>query len=265
VIRPYAAYLFDLDGTLYRGETALPGAVETVQALVARGAAVRYLTNNSSLTLAQFATKLGGMGFPVTDSMVLSSGWGAARRLVEMGFRSAFVVGEPGLVSMLREAGITVENADDEGFVSPDGDQGDVVLVGIHRRFTYEIMSAAMQRLRSGKPFVATNPDTTFPLEGGRLVPGAGSIVAAIKACGGVDPILIGKPEPYLIEVALADLNLEPSEALVVGDRIDTDIESGRRAGCDTFLVLTGVEATLPEGQLGASDVTGLVKLRVSD
>ena len=259
MIRPYSAYLFDLDGTLYRGETALPGAVETVRSLVARGAAVRYLTNNSSLTREQFATKLDTMGIPVTVPMVLSSGWGAARRLVEMGFRSAFVVGEPGLVELLRGAGITVVNAGEDGYVLPDGDQGEVVLVGIHRRFTYEIMSAAMQRLRSGLPFVATNPDTTFPLEGGRLVPGAGSIVAAIKSCGGVDPILIGKPEPYLIDVALADLGLSPSEALVVGDRLDTDIESGRRAGCDTFLVLSGVENTLPEGQMGAADVAGLL------
>jgi 4-nitrophenyl phosphatase len=253
------AYLFDLDGTLYRGETALPGAVETVLTLADQGASIRYLTNNSSLSREQFVAKLDRMGFPVTLPMVISSGWGAARRLVEMGFESAFVVGEPGLVTLLREAGITVVNADVDGFVSPDGDRGQVVLVGIHRRFTYEIMSAAMQRLRSGVPFVATNPDTTFPLEEGRLVPGAGSIVAAIRACGGVEPILIGKPEPYLVQIALADLDLLPQEALVVGDRMDTDIESGQRAGCPTYLVLSGVETTLPDGQDGGDDVRSLL------
>ena len=120
-------------------------------------------------------------------------------------------------------------------------------------------MNAAMQRIRAGQTFVATNPDTTYPMEGGRLIPGAGSIVAAIRTCSGTEPYIVGKPNPYLVQLILADSNSNASEALVVGDRVDTDLLSGEMAGCPTHLVLTGVTSQPPDGQSYSEDLRGLI------
>jgi 4-nitrophenyl phosphatase len=244
----FSAYILDLDGTLFRGNEALPGAVETVAELRRRGAGIRYLTNNSSLTRSQYAAKLTGMGFEAPEEEVYSSGLGTAAYLRERGHRRAFVVGEPGLHETLRAAGIeTVE----EG--------ADFAVVGICRSFSYDLLNGAMQAILGGAEFVATNPDPTYPLEGGRLIPGAGSIVAAVRACSGREPFVVGKPNPFLVELILKEAGLRPEEALVVGDRVDTDLESGRRAGCPTHLVLTGVTKEPPEGVSWSQDLRGLL------
>jgi 4-nitrophenyl phosphatase len=258
-MRAYAGYVFDLDGTLYRGAEPIPHAVETVQALKERGAKIYYLTNNSSQTREFFATKLSEMGFPVEAKFIGSSGIGAAALLKEWGHESAYVVGEPGLVATLREAGVSTVNADRDGIVGYSEEPAEVVVVGIHRSFTYQVMNGAMQCLKKGAKFVATNRDSTFPLEGGLTVPGAGSIVAAVATCSGQDPFVVGKPNPFLVELAAKELGLPLSDVLVVGDRDDTDLESGRQAGCDTFLVLTGVESVAKPGQSWSEDLRGLI------
>ncbi len=252
------AYLFDLDGTLYRGHEPVPGAVEAVRALVARGALARYLTNNATLTREEFAVKLQAMGFPARPQEVYTSATGTADHLVEKGCRSAFVVGMPGLVSILRAAGIKVVNAGEDGVVGSAGERAETVVVGLCRTFTYDLLEAAMTQVGAGAQFVATNPDASIPLDGGRLAPGAGSLVAALRTCTGVEPFVVGKPKPFLVQAALRDASLLPSEVLVVGDRLDTDIEAGRAAGCPTYLVLTGVEKTLPGGQAGGESVRSL-------
>jgi len=258
-MRFYAGYVFDLDGTLYRGAQPIEGAVETVKELKQRGAQVCYLTNNSSQTRAFFAEKLSNMGFPVSLEEISSSGLGTAALLRDWSVASAYVVGEPGLVQTLQEAGVEVKNADADGVVQPLELDVEAVVVGIHRTFNYSIMNGAMQCLLKGARFVATNRDSTFPLEGGRLTPGAGSIVAGIATCAGQEPFVVGKPNPFLIELALARMGLDRSQLLVVGDRDDTDLESGRRAGCDTHLVLTGVEKTAAEWQSFSLDLRGLL------
>ena len=244
----YRGYLFDLDGTLFRGNEPIPGAVEKVRELHDRGAVVRYVTNNSTQTREHFVAKLQGMGFPCAPSEVVSSGIGTGRYLVEEKLATAYVVGEPGLVATLEEFGVTVSDAPNP----------EAVVVGLCRTFTYDLMREAMTRIRAGARFVATNPDATYPMEGGKLIPGAGSIVAAVRACSQVEPFVIGKPKPFLIELALHDAGLSPRETLVVGDRLDTDIESGIAAQCDTFLVLTGVETEIPAGQFGAPTLASL-------
>ncbi|RYG17601.1 HAD-IIA family hydrolase [bacterium] len=257
----YRAVLFDLDGTLYRGAEPIPGAIETVEELIDRGVLVRYVTNNATLTREAFAAKLRGMGFPALANEVYSSATGTATYLAESGIRSTFVVGMPGLVSTLRSADIEVVNAGEDGVVQPNGERAEAVVVGLCRTLSYELLDGAMNAIRSGGRFVATNPDATFPLEGGRFSPGAGSIVAAVRTCSGVEPFVVGKPKPFLIETILRDADLRPYEALVVGDRIDTDIAAGRDAGCPTYLVLSGVETVLPPDQKGAADVRGLLGL----
>lgn len=242
------AYLFDLDGTLWRGGTALPFAVESVLALVEQGAQVRYLTNNSSVTAAGLEAKLAGLGFPVEPGWALGTGPLAAQLAREAGYQRVFAVGSPELEESLQAAGLEVTECDP-----------DLVLAGICRTFTYDLLARAMQPIRAGVPFWATNRDTTFPLEGGRLNPGAGAMVAALEACGGVSPRVVGKPEPDLILAGLASCGVQAEEALVVGDRMDTDIAAGVAAGVPTWLVLTGVETQLPPGQPGGPDLRALL------
>lgn len=257
---PYRAVLFDLDGTLYRGHEPVSGAVETVVELQKRGVLVRYLTNNATLRREAFVEKLRGMGLPAKGNEIYSSATGTAAYLGSEAVGSAFVVGMPGLVATLREAGVRVVNASDDGVVTPEGEKVEVVVVGLCQAFTYALLEGAMAQILGGARFVATNPDASIPLDG-RLAPGAGSLVAAVRTCTGVEPFVVGKPKPFLVETALREAGLRPEESLVVGDRIDTDIDAGRAAGCPTFLVLTGVEKAIPPGQAGGDDVRALLDL----
>ncbi|MEZ0326389.1 MAG: HAD-IIA family hydrolase [Fimbriimonas sp.] len=234
----YKAYIFDLDGTLFRGEEVIPEAVATVAELHRRGAIIRYLTNNSSRTREFFVEKLRNMGYPAESDEVYTSSLGTAKYLQHENVRRVFVLAEQGLNDTLEEHGITICETDVEA-----------VVVGLCRDFTYDLMNQAMQLIRGGARFVATNPDTTYPVENHKLIPGSGSIVAAVQACSETAPFVVGKPNPFLVELVLEEAGLRAEEALVVGDRDDTDIESGRRAGCPTFLVLTGVTKEPPAGQ----------------
>jgi 4-nitrophenyl phosphatase len=245
----YPLYIFDLDGTLFRGATAIPGAVDTVAALRAGGAKIRYVTNNSTVARERYVEKLSRMGFAAEPGDVYSSALGAAEHLRGAVAR-AHVVGEIGLTASLEAAGIAT---DDLG-------RPDAVVVGLYRSFDYDRMARAMRHLLDPRiRFVATNRDAALPVEDGGLMPGAGAIVAALATCSGREPELIGKPSPYLIEWILRDAGVEPRHALVVGDRVDTDIVAGQRAGCAVHLVLTGVTAVAPPGIPWSADLTGVL------
>lgn len=235
--------ILDLDGTVYRGSEPIPGVAETIESLLSRGIAVRYLTNNSAARPVAVTEKLRAMGVTCEPDWVYGAGMAAARECRRRGVESVFLVGEPGL---------------DETFADfrPGGD---AVVVGICRRFSYELMSTSMQLIRDGALFIATNRDATYPREFGRFEPGAGAMVAAIETCSGVEPIVIGKPEPRMILDVMAEAGAASAETLVVGDRLDTDIAAGENAGCRTWLVLTGVETALPQGQPGSADLAGLL------
>jgi len=257
-MKNYKAYLLDLDGTIYRGDEVIPNAAETIAELRGRGAIIRFLTNNSSRTQPYYAEKLRRMGIQCEPNEIISSATGTASYLKEVGAKEAFVVGMPGLIETL-ETAVRVLNKDERGAAKPNSPQADTVVVGICLTFTYELLRSAMQQIHKGAAFIATNPDTTFPLEGDVLSPGAGSLVAAVAACSGVQPYVVGKPNPWLVTEALKELGLDPADVLVVGDRMDTDIECGLRAGCSTNLVLTGVEKEAPEGQSFTADLQGIL------
>jgi HAD superfamily hydrolase (TIGR01450 family) len=244
----FPLYIFDLDGTLLRGSEPLPGAVDTVAALRAGDSRIRFVTNNSTRSRAAHADKLAAMGFAAHADEVYGSAVAAGQYLRGQVSR-ACVVGEDGLVAALADAGIRLDDTDPE-----------VVVVGLCRTYDYAMMTRALSHLL--KPhvrFVATNRDATFPLEGGRLAPGAGAIVASLVTCAGREPELVGKPEPFLIEWILRDAAIAASDALVVGDRVDTDIVAGQRAGCPVHLVLTGVTETPPAGISWSADLTGVL------
>lgn len=222
--------VFDLDGTLYRGSEAVPGAAESLAQLRSQGYGIRFLTNNSGLSRRDLVRKLTSLGFEAAAEEVFGTALGAARRLQEMACQRPFVIGEPGLHATLAEHGLSSVESD-----------ADVVLVGICRSFTYELLRRGMREIRGGARFVATNTDASYPIEGGDEIPGAGSLVAAMRTCSGVDPLVIGKPEPYLLQLVAEDTGVDMKSILVVGDRVETDLECARRAGAYGVLVRTGV------------------------
>lgn len=226
-------YIFDLDGVIYRGNEPQPEASETVARLRSNGDLVFFLTNNSTQTRQQYSDKLAEMCIPAPPDDIMTSGFATALYLAETGGcgKRAYVVGEEGVCEELNALGIRVV----------EEKPADYVVVGLDRHFTYEKLLRAQQAILHGAEFFATNRDVTYPLEEGLVIPGGGSIVAAIEAASGTIPRLIGKPEIYSVRMILEKAGARPEEAVVVGDRLDTDILAGRRAGAHTVLVLSGV------------------------
>ena len=234
----------DLDGVVYRGDSPIAGAAEAVAEVVRRGLLLRYVTNNATLHRAAVAAKLRSMGLPAAPDQVLTSGAATAAWLGDRLPAGApvLVVGEEGLLAELREAGFQPVHAEGPGEGS-HGAAPAAVVVALDRRFTYGGMARAQGALLAGALFAATNPDTTFPTERG-LLPGAGALVEAVAAAAGRRPdVVIGKPSPELARALTRTTGIPPSETVLVGDRLDTDISMGRAAGMQTVLVLTGVSA----------------------
>ncbi len=177
----------------------------------------------------------------------MTSAVGAARFLQQNGLSSALVVGEPGLCATLEDAGILVS------------EDGEAVVAGVCRTLTYDRIDVALQRLLLGAEFIATNTDATYPLERGRLQPGAGATVGALTGCSQRNPIVIGKPNPYLVNLILEQAKQSADDAVVVGDRYETDIEAGLAAGCKVHLVLTGVTKTPVSGVPWSEDLRRLL------
>ena len=228
--------VFDLDGVLYRMDDPVPGAREALERLRARGTAVFFLTNNSSRTRQDYVRKLQSLGMRASVEEVMTSAYAAGRLFQEWGAvgRTVYVVGESGLRQELAWAGMRVVDYSDEAAI-------DYVVVGWDRSFTYQKLTEAHLAIGRGARFVATNRDATYPNAGGRTLPGSGALVAAVEACTGVTPFTVGKPETYALDLILRQAGCAPPDCLVVGDRLDTDIAVGLRAGTATALVLTGV------------------------
>ena len=236
-----SVYVFDLDGVLYLGDTAIPYAAEAVRRLQSAGKNVYFLTNNSGKTRADYRKKLAEVnGLDVAENAVFTSAYATALYLKQRGAagRSVFVIGEPGLAAELSATGGLLPITEPD---SADVHDIDYVVVGIDRNFTYDKLRFAHAAIMRGHAqFVATNRDTTFPTETGEI-PGGGSLVAALAAATGREPVTIGKPETHAYEAILAAAGAAAADSVMVGDRLDTDIAVGRRAGAGTVLVLTGV------------------------
>ncbi len=231
----YDCLLFDLDGVLFRGDEAVPGAAETLEALRGRGVRLVFLTNNSSRTPEQVAAKLAGLGIRAEAAEVVTSAQATAELLASRGGGSVFAIGGDGVVRALAGEGLRL--------VDGDAPEADLVVVGIDEGFTYAKLRAACVLIRAGASFVATNADATYPAPGGLVWPGAGSLVAAVAAATGREPEVVGKPFAPLFESALRRVGgVRP---LVVGDRLDTDIEGANRLGWDSLLVLSGVTSAM--------------------
>jgi 4-nitrophenyl phosphatase len=253
--------ILDLDGVIYRGHEAIPGAPELMRRLRAAGVAVRFATNNSTVTRAGYVERLAEMGVPVLAEEIVTSTTATIEylRRHEPWVRSVIGVGADGMRDELAAAGYAVTMAGDlgDGALSGRPLAGyDAVLVGLDPQLDYGRLAAAMAAVAGGALIVATNADARYPTPDGFL-PGAGSIVAALAAATGSTPDVIGKPSPAMFEAIMQAASVEPGETVVVGDNPDADVEGARRAGCAAILVLTGVAS--------AQSVAALAGDRVPD
>ena len=232
---PHRGWLFDLDGTVYRGEALVPGADATIAALRAAGRRVVFLSNKPLQTRADYARKLTKLGIPTPADEVLNSSIVLARHLAILDPGApVFVIGEPPLIAELTAHGFEVR---------PDH-RVRWVVIAFDRTFDYAKLDTALQAVRrSNARLIATNPDRTCPTEDGEIPDCAGMIAAVEAVTGRTVEAIVGKPSPIILEVALAALGVTAADAVMVGDRIETDIVMGKRLGLGTVLVLSGITA----------------------
>jgi NagD protein len=228
----YNAYLFDLDGTIYLGDTLLPGAAETIAALRKVGRRTIFLSNNPTKTRSQYAMKLTHLGIPTPIDDIITSSFVMVQWLLnEVPQARLFVVGEEPLKQDLRAAGFQL---------SETASEIDIVVASFDRTFVYQKLQIAFDAIRAGARLVATNPDRYCPVPGGGQ-PDCAAVIAAIEACTGATcEAIAGKPSPIMIKVITDMLQLPSAQCIIVGDRLETDIRMGIDAGMATCLVLTG-------------------------
>jgi 4-nitrophenyl phosphatase len=242
--------LVDLDGVVYRGAEPVPGVAAVLADRASRGDDVVYVTNNSMHYRADYVTRLGSMGCPVSADRVVSSSRATALHIQrhEPGIRRVLAVGANGLERELRDVALDVVTAGHAATrMHQEGIDGwtaagapDAVVSGLDPALTYLRLAAAADCIRAGARFIATNRDPVYPTERG-LRPGAGAVAAALEATTGVTPLTIGKPEPHLFELAAEAVGRTPSEAVVIGDAIATDLAGARSIGARCVLMLTGI------------------------
>ncbi|MGO4598672.1 HAD-IIA family hydrolase [Terrabacter sp. 2RAF25] len=244
LIAAYDGVVCDLDGVVYRGADAVPGAPKALQDLRSRGVKLVYATNNASRVVAEVADHLAGLGAPATpDDVVSSAEAGAAQlaRTLPAGSRVLALGGE-GVVEALDRAGLApVRPVRAEEDASDPASPLAAVLQGYGKDLRVRDYETAARLLGAGLPWVATNDDATLPLPWGQS-PGNGAYVDLLVAAVGRRPDVVGKPHPPLYRLALDHLGTDPSRTLAVGDRLATDIDGAVAAGIDSVWVLTGVD-----------------------
>lgn len=232
----YQALFMDMDGVVYLDREPIPDAVEFISRARAAGKRLLFLTNNSRLTRRQYQDKLAGMGVEAGEEEILTSAAATADFLLEnyeLEGKGAYFIGGQGLEEELGRTGLAL-------LWGEEGKRADFVVVGWDTDLTYEKLRIACLALHAGAVFVGTNADATFPAPDG-LWPGAGSILAALERAAGREALVVGKPNPYMLEMALGRAGSRADATLMIGDRLETDVLGGWRAGLDTCLVLTGV------------------------
>jgi HAD superfamily hydrolase (TIGR01450 family) len=238
--------IFDLDGVVYRGVEPVPGAAELVGALHAAGCLVRFATNNSMATRQDYVARLAGHGIATSVDEIVTSTWATVQylRAHEPDVRRVMTVGADGMRAELRAAGFAATYAGDAAPVTWWGESlaepFDAVVAGLDPRIDYRTLGVAAAAIRGGATFLATNADMRYPVPEG-FVPGAGAIIAALGAASGVEPLVIGKPEPAMFRAILDAAGVPAPDALVIGDNPDSDVVAARRAGIAVVLVLTGI------------------------
>jgi NagD protein len=224
------SYLMDMDGVIVHEEHPIPGADKFLSRLQQAGHPFLLLTNNSIYTARDLAARLAMTGLTVPVEAIWTSALATAKFLAEQRpGGSAFVIGEAGLTTALHAAGYTLAERDP-----------DYVVLGETRTYSFERITRAIRLIENGARFIATNPDPTGPSPEGPL-PATGSVAALISRATGVKPYFVGKPNPLMMRSALRAIGAHSETAVMIGDRMDTDIVAGIEAGMQTILVLSGI------------------------
>lgn len=223
-------FICDMDGVLYHGNQVLPGVVEFIDWLHRENKEFLFLTNNSSYTPRELQQKLARMGLDVSEEHFYTSALATAAFLKEQAPGcSVYALGEAGLLNALYDAGITMND------VNPD-----YVVIGEGKTYTLDTLTKATNLVLKGAKLIGTNSDLTGPIEHG-IAPACGALVAPIELATGKKAYFCGKPNPLMMRTGLKILGCHSGEAVMVGDRMDTDVISGLESGMSTVLVLSGV------------------------
>ncbi len=223
-------FLIDMDGVLVHGSKMIPGADRFIQQLQDGSLEYLVLTNNPNYTPADLTHRLKTIGINVPAERIFTSAMATARFLQAQNSEgTAFVIGESGLISAIHGIGYVITD------LNPD-----YVVLG-ETSFNQETLTKAIRMIKAGGRFVATNPDSGGPGEGGLLVPACGAAAAFIEKVAGIGPYFVGKPNPLMFRTALNFLNVHSEDTVMVGDNMGTDIKGGVESGMDTMLVLSGV------------------------
>lgn len=251
--------ILDLDGVLWKDRHPLVDLPATFSKIRSLGLPFILATNNSTISAAALVQKMANYGVSISAAEVVNSSMAAVfllKNRIPDGSR-VFMVGEDGLQEALETSGYVISDEDVQA-----------VIAGMDRSVNFEKLKRATLLVRSGALFLGTNPDKTFPTPQG-LIPGAGSLLAALEASTGQKPVIAGKPNSTLFEMALERMQLPAEQVLAIGDRLDTDILGGQRAGCRTALVLSGVTSReeaggwTPPPDIIAGDLAELVSMLV--
>lgn len=223
-------YLIDMDGVLVHGQKAIPGAIDFIQRLIDGKHRFLVLTNNSRYTTIDLQHRLESSGFRVKADNIYSSAKAAAAFVhSQKPEGTAYVIGDIGLYQALSEINYSFTD------YNPD-----YVILGETESYPYDKIIRAIRLISAGVPFIATNPDPSGPSEDG-LVPACGAVAALIESATGFSPYFVGKPNPLMMRTALRYLDEHSENAVMIGDRMDTDVKIGLESGLQTMLVLTGV------------------------
>ncbi|RZH67375.1 HAD-IIA family hydrolase [Natrinema altunense] len=229
----YEAVILDVDGTIVRGEALLPGVTDGLRALEAAGCSRLLFSNNPTRGADHYGGKLAPHGIDVDPGSVLTSATVSAEYLAATHpDESVYLVGGERLRAILADAAVDL---------TTDPDAAEIVLGSFDRNFSFGTLWESLRALEDGVPFYGTDPDATIPVDDGEM-PGTGAVLAAMAAVAGREAdAILGKPSSIAAAAAMERLDADPRNVLVVGDRLDTDIALGNRAGMETALVLTGV------------------------
>jgi 4-nitrophenyl phosphatase len=243
--------IFDMDGVLHRGNAPIPGAVETLAKLRNMGFRILFLTNNGEHPREFFVERLRGFGFEAHVDEMYSSSYGVAQYVHEHLKGKTVFTFSRGMREELEKNRVVVDNTN----------KAEVVVASLDVELTYDKLVAAFQAIISGAVFLASNEDASYPVENGVLKPGAGAISAALEKSTGRKPTIVGKPQPYMLDIAVKEHGLDKSETLMVGDRLETDILMAKQEGLKSCFVLSGVsrKEEIRETGLNADFVIGSV------
>jgi 4-nitrophenyl phosphatase len=229
------ALILDMDGVIWKGGAPIGDLPSIFKQIRGRGLKFVFATNNGTRTPEEYEQKLARLGVEIDASQVVTSALGVAFMLAQKHPRGTkvFMIGEDGIRAALDENGFEIIGVE-------MASEAEAVVMGIDRGVNFQKIVEATLLVRAGIPFYTTNTDRTFPTPRGEI-PGSGAWLSVITTATGVEPIVAGKPFPYLMELSLERLGTGKEETLVVGDRLETDIAAGQTVGCPTALVLSGV------------------------